>query len=75
MELEKISQVSSVSYEIGEFVEWLKQRGIVFAEYDRAEKLREIYKSTEFWLAEYYGIDLAQAERERKQILERLQAA
>lgn len=74
-ELERIAEVSSASQEIGEFLDWLKRRGIVFAEYDRAEKMREVCKPIEVWLAEYYGVDLAKAERERKQILSRLAKA
>lgn len=70
-EHEKLDKVREKSQSIGEFLEWLDQRGIVSAKWsDGGVTLIPQYNSIERMLAEYFGIDLKEIENEKRQILE-----
>jgi hypothetical protein len=69
-ELERMAQIRQYSQPIGEFLDWLKSRYTICqsSEYGYWPAL----KSTEELLAEYFEIDLEQAERERRELLEKV---
>lgn len=64
------------SQPIGEFLDWLQnEKKIVLCKWD--EKISEhhpqpVYTNIETLLAEYFGVDLKKAEKERKAILDNL---
>lgn len=74
-ELDKMLKVKNVSQAIGMFIDWLQQeKQIVFAIYDDGnDMLEQVRTNTEKFLAEYFGIDLEKAEKERRAILKSLQ--
>lgn len=67
--LDKMEAVRARSQEIGEFLEWLGQQGYVICCSGRYPPA-PAGKSTEQLLAEYFGIDLEAAERERRAVLD-----
>lgn len=75
-ELQKINAVREKSQAIGEFLDWLSQKNYSICELRFKTKLKideayfPIHKSIEKWIAEYFDIDLEQAEKERVKILE-----
>lgn len=61
------------SQQIGEFLEWLQEQGIVLAEYH--EGTDSLYVATrprgkQEFVAEFFGIDVKKAEAERQQLLD-----
>lgn len=72
-ELERIAKVKRESQLIGEFLEWLRSK------YTVCEPCRHGYrpasKSIEELLAEYFEIDLEQAERERQELFRQIREA
>ena len=79
-ELDKMLAVKMGSQKIGEFLEWLKEQGIVLARITEGvyedvcgfdqDGLAAISQDQEQLLAEYYEIDLAKCERERQALLD-----
>ena len=67
--LDKMQAVHARSQAIGEFLEWLGQQGYVICCSGRYPPA-PAGKSTEQLLAEYFGIDLEAAERERRAVLD-----
>ena len=75
-ECDKLSKAQPQSQAIGEFLEWLSVQEIALCEFDRKhDRYYPDGVSIETRLAEYFGIDLAKVERERRAILGGLQAA
>ena len=72
-ECDKALKVKNKSQAIGEFLEWLQEKGIRLASYgeerDTRSTLWTIQKSTEVLLAEFFEIDLAAMEQEKRAIL------
>ena len=74
-QLDRISSVRERSQAIGEFLEWLhSEKRWFLAEYRDNWAIRVSYNVEEL-LAEFFGIDLAEAELERRRILEDLARA
>ena len=81
-ELKKISKVAPDSQKIGEFLEWLSGQDIVLAKWAESdcicggepEMLITISTSREQFLANYFGIDLVKAEKERQALLDDIRA-
>ena len=82
-ELEKINDVHERSQAIGEFLEWLyssKKYCIARSLTDEEEESDEweedaliaVQAPTEELLAEFFKIDLVQAEKERRELLEQI---
>ena len=79
-ELEKLRGVSERSQAIGEFLEWLfGSKNYHIAKYlgeeeyeDDEDELVPVHIDIEKLLAEFFGIDLAKAEEERREILEQI---
>lgn len=71
-ELDKISEIQETSQKIGEFIDWLKEQGIVFAIEGQKEDLVPFYRNTESLLYEFFEIDGNKVEKERRQILKYL---
>lgn len=71
-ECEKMRAVHEKSQAIGEFLDWLSERGIVLASYYEEAGLSPHRVNVEALLAEYFGIDLDKAEQEKRTILEEL---
>lgn len=75
-EAEKLAAVSEDSNKIGGFLSWLSSQGVYLAEYDESDNFvrSSDYKLTDYGinriLAEYYGIDLDEVERERRALLD-----
>jgi len=80
-ELNKIIEAAEDSQKIGEFLEWLNEQEIILAEWtgsdcdECGEGLMEISQSREQLLANYCGIDLVKAEKERQALLDEMKAA
>lgn len=71
-ELDKMALISDESQIIGEFMDAVLEKGMVLCEWQwvgQNEKLVPITKSIEQVLADYYNIDLKQAEKERRALL------
>jgi hypothetical protein len=78
-ELDKMLAVKDQSNALGEFLEWMGSKGLWICRSATKEDditegtLLPVYKSTEVMLAEYFGIDLNKAEKEKRAVLEELQ--
>ncbi len=75
-ELSKIQEVHEDSQRIGEFLEWLSEQEIdlVIWDEDAEEGLIPLVQNRELLLAEYFGIDLVKAEKERQALLDAIRA-
>jgi hypothetical protein len=75
-ELDKMSAVRDESQAIGEFLEWMSSRGLVFAKWvDRGihdDELVEDRKPIKERLAEYFEIDLNKVDEEQRMLLDTL---
>jgi hypothetical protein len=76
-ELDRRSKILGESHKIGEFLDWLNQRGIHLATYEEWDEYRDpmltpLTVSYERLLADYFEIDLQRVEAERRAILEHL---
>jgi len=89
-EHEKLLKVQAKSQPIGEFLEWLRtEQGVKLCKwgklhesqryhglrYGLTEAYYEIERTTEQWLAEYFGVDLAKIAEEKRAMLEEMRAA
>lgn len=74
--LDRMLVIKDESQKVGNFIEWLAEKGYVIARYGSMRNTRDTlmpdYQTTEKRLAEYFGIDLDEAERERLKILKGL---
>lgn len=71
--LDKMQEVADESQVIGEFLEWLSSQGLFLAHYDDGSHYPQAYhRATEELLADFFDIDLALAEREKRLILREL---
>lgn len=82
-ECEKLKKVSEESNKIGAFLDWLmNEKYIHLCTYEEAHEIDDedlsegyygINRTIEDLLAEYFEIDMDKVEKERRQILEKLQ--
>lgn len=72
-ELERMAQIRQYSQPIGEFLEWLKSRYTICE--SSGHGYCPVLKSTEELLAEYFEVDLEQAEREKRELLRQVREA
>lgn len=74
--LDKMLKVKEASQAIGQFLEWLQEQGYVLGKYidgsDYDPCLAPTYEPIEKLLANYFDIDLNEAEKEKRLILESL---
>lgn len=73
---DRLAEVSDLSNEIGDFLDWLEQRkNFTLCEPAAHEMFlrKPINETKTQLLAEYFGIDLAQLEQEKLDVLKRLQ--
>jgi hypothetical protein len=71
-ECDKMLKVQAKSQAIGEFLEWLGSNEVVLARWQRSrieDRLMPLGASTENLLAEFFEIDLAKVEKEKRAIL------
>lgn len=76
-ELEKVAQTWSKAQIIGEFLEWLEEEKSYFICEPGARScdgqdiggFNPVIKSTDDWIAEFFGIDMNKVEKERRQLL------
>ncbi len=69
--LEKMKSVKEDSQKLGSFLDWLmNDQGYALAKMDKYGELMPIYDSIEVILAEYFEIDLNQAEDEKRALLD-----
>lgn len=74
---EKLSEIRDKSQAIGEFIEWASDRGWELAEWVTFgagdgfpfERMVPVNRPIPALLAEYFGIDLAELEREKRAML------
>lgn len=79
-ECTKMDQVSDESQRIGEFIEWLQEKGYILARYEEVEgysnpQLIPSPAPIERLLADYFGIDLDKVDQEQREILKVIRAA
>lgn len=79
-EIDKMLSVQEESQIIGEFLDWLESQQIILGKYTQLEGMRDEWLmpiSTSFsqLLADFFGIDLNQVEKERRKILQALMEA
>lgn len=68
--LDKIKENAPVSQEIGAFLDWLTgEAGYTLAKYGDHERLWPQNPGFEQLLADYFGVDLQEVERERQAVL------
>lgn len=71
--LDRMLEVKDESRAIGEFLEWLmSMRSLAICDADEFGRFYPVHLGIEALLAEYYKIDLNEAERERSAILEHI---
>lgn len=79
-EHEKLAKVSTLSNQLGEFIDWMEGEGWLFAEWVESEyrggdaQLTPVHKTINEWLALFYGVDLQKIEDEKEQMLEEIRA-
>lgn len=74
--LDKMSAIKAESQAIGEFLEWLTTKGIHLAHNVEGHNYPHyLSRSTEELLAEFFDIDLNQAEAEKRAILDHIRSA
>ena len=74
-EAEKLVKVSEKMQEVGEFMEWLGQRGIFLYEWQAKlgstpEGFKPIEQPIERLIAEFYDIDMNKVEDERRALID-----
>jgi hypothetical protein len=69
-ECEKLNSVQEKSQPIGEFIDWMQNRGFVISSYDEDGNLYPCRISINLFLAQYFEIDLDKVEQERRALLE-----
>jgi len=75
-EHDKLHRIKDKSQAVGEFIEWMRGRGIEFCLYDEEEdELVPFQDSIEKILASYFGIDPAKLEEEKRQMIRMCQEA
>lgn len=71
--LDRMLSVKEESQKVGNFIEWLRAQGYELAQYGKERGHRDtlfpVHTTTERLLAEYFEINLDEAERERCKIL------
>lgn len=70
-EHDKVQKIAPQSQAIGEFLEWLQERGTVLAEYD-GDRLWPQSFTTETLLAKFFDIDLNKLEKEKREMLKEI---
>lgn len=71
-ECDKLLKVKDRSQEIGDFLEWLAGQEVELCTYVDKDGYHPVRESTEQLLAEYFGIDLAKIEQEKRAIMKTL---
>lgn len=71
-ECEKMAAIREKSQGIGEFLDWLSERGIILASYYEEAGLSPRHTNIEQLLAEYFNIDLNKVEKEKQAMLAEL---
>jgi hypothetical protein len=71
----KLKAVVDRSQTIGEFLDWLEEKGLWLANMDvEGPRMSPYYYKKENILAEFFGIDLKKIEKEKLAMLEELRA-
>ena len=70
-ELDKMSAVQDKAFVLSEFLDYLTERRIHLAEYER-DRLFTIDVSNEQLLADFFEIDLKKVEKERRMLIEHI---
>ncbi len=72
-EVEKMQAVHDRSQPIGEFLDWLFNKGFLISRYDSdGHELVEVHRTIEQWLADMFDIDLNKVEAEKRHLLTRI---
>jgi len=74
-ELDKMLAVKDKSLILSGFIDWLHEQQYVLAQYEggfNGDELIPVFKDPEHLLADFFGIDLKKAEKERVALLESL---
>lgn len=71
VELDKMLAAKPETQPAGEFVEWLQGRGLLLGQWEGERFVPAVGHTLEELLAEWKGIDLAECERERRELLEK----
>lgn len=75
-EHDKLNAVKDQSQAIGEFLDWLRdEKGIMLARFGEGGDLYPYPRSTQDMLAEFFDIDLAEIEKEKRDMLEKIRNA
>lgn len=69
---EKLKLVGDKSQALGEFLEWVNSRGYTLGKYDQNDYLMPARESIPDLLADYFGIDSVELEKEKRRMLESL---
>lgn len=79
----RLSAIHDKSQAIGEFLEWLGDNGYSICEFQEARSIDHpdatdgfypLHRSIQSWLAQYFQIDPAKIEREKRQMLDEIRA-
>ena len=71
LEHEKLKLVKDKSQAVGEFIQWLEEKGISLAHYpEGSERLCSVYTPVSKLLAEFFEIDLDALEQEKEHMVD-----
>ena len=69
-EHEKLRLHQDAAQTVGDFIEWLSEKGFVIATVEgESGKLVHAGKATEYWVADFLGIDIAAFYQEKESML------
>lgn len=60
------------AHRIGEFIDWLREQGYILAKYDAVDDLYDTNMPPKDLLADYFKIDLAKIEQEKRALLDHI---
>ena len=76
-EHEKLKALGGKNQVVGDFVEWLGEKGFTICESGcgpGSEIYEPAFKRTEEWIAEFFEIDAEKLENEKRQMLDKIRA-
>jgi DNA polymerase III epsilon subunit-like protein len=74
-EHQKLIALEGKNDTVGQFIEWLADSNYVICEYDQMGRYHPVSRPITSWLAQYFGIDPAKIEQEKRAMIDLIRAA